>query len=76
MDENKNLGLPENAQRELKPGEKYVPLLDAQKKHSEVTLYSVLMGLLMVVIFSAAAAYLGKVRYVVVQQGCVVEEFH
>ena len=59
MEENKNIGLPENAQRELKPGEKYVPLLDAQKKHSEVTLYSVLMGLLMVVIFSAAAAYLG-----------------
>ncbi len=59
MEENKNIGLPENAQRELKPGEKYIPLLDAQKKHSEVTLYSVLMGLLMVVIFSAAAAYLG-----------------
>ena len=59
MEENKNLSLPENAQRELKPGEKYEPLLSADKKYPEVTLYSVLMGLLMVVIFSAAAAYLG-----------------
>ena len=59
MDENKKLALPENAQRELRPGEKYEPLLSAQKKYPEVTLYSVLMGILMVVIFSAAAAYLG-----------------
>ena len=57
--ENKNLSLPENAQRELKPGEKYIPLLCEDKHYPEVTAYSVLMGLLMVVIFSAAAAYLG-----------------
>ena len=53
------VSLPENAQRELKPGEEYKPLLSAGKKYPEVTLYSVMMGLLMVVIFSAAAAYLG-----------------
>ena len=59
MEEKEKIALPENAQRELKPGEEYLPLLPAGGKHPEVTLYSVLMGLLMVVIFSAAAAYLG-----------------
>ena len=52
-------GLPENAGRELKAGEKYIPILDPAKSHPEVTFYSVAMGLLMVIIFSAAAAYLG-----------------
>lgn len=51
--------LPENAQRELKPGEKYEPLLSPNKTYPEVTLYSVCVGLLMVILFSAAAAYLG-----------------
>lgn len=51
--------LPENAQRELKPGEKYEPLLSPNKTYPEVTPYSVSVGLLMVILFSAAAAYLG-----------------
>lgn len=51
--------LPENAQRELKPGEKYEPLLSHNKTYPEVTPYSVCVGLLMVILFSAAAAYLG-----------------
>lgn len=51
--------LPENAQRELKPGEKYEPLLSPNKTYPEVTSYSVCVGLLMVILFSAAAAYLG-----------------
>lgn len=51
--------LPENAQRELKPGEKYEPLLSPNKIYPEVTPYSVCVGLLMVILFSAAAAYLG-----------------
>ncbi len=51
--------LPENAQRELKPGEEYQPILDPKKKWTEVTPYSVILGILMVIIFSAAAAYLG-----------------
>ena len=59
MEENKNYSLPENAHRELGPGEEYKPILDPGKTYPEVTPYSVIMGLIMVVIFSAAAAYLG-----------------
>ncbi|MDO5442887.1 MAG: oligopeptide transporter, OPT family [Bacteroidia bacterium] len=59
MEQNKNYSLPENAHRELKPGEEYKPLLSPQGNHPEVTPYSVVMGIIMVVIFSAAAAYLG-----------------
>ena len=59
MSENKDLRLPENAHRELAPGEKYQPLLKPKSNVPEVTPYSVTMGLLMVVLFSAAAAYLG-----------------
>ena len=57
--EEKRTTLPENAQRELKPGEKYEPLLSPKKNYPEVTPYSVCVGLVMVIIFSAAAAYLG-----------------
>ena len=59
MKDNKNLTLPENAHRELKPGESYSPLLDSTRKPLEVTPYSVILGLLMTVLFSAAAAFLG-----------------
>ena len=59
MDENKHISLPENASRPLKPGERYEPLLKPEKSYPEVTAYSVTVGLLMTVIFSAAAAYLG-----------------
>ena len=59
MEEKKNYSLPENAHRELGPGEEYKPILGAGKSFPEVTPYSVVMGLIMVVIFSAAAAYLG-----------------
>ncbi len=59
MEENKNYSLPENAHRELGPGEEYKPILSPEKSFPEVTPYSVIMGLIMVVIFSAAAAYLG-----------------
>ena len=54
-----NLSLPENAHRKLNPGESYKPLLGADQKPLEVTPYSVAFGLLMTVLFSAAAAYLG-----------------
>ncbi|MBR4740582.1 MAG: oligopeptide transporter, OPT family [Bacteroidales bacterium] len=59
MEEKKKIALPENAQRELQPGEEYKPILDSGKKYAEATPYSVLVGLLMVILFSAAAAYLG-----------------
>jgi putative OPT family oligopeptide transporter len=59
MEENEKFGLPENAQRELKPGEVYEPILSPKKNYKEVTVWSVTIGLLMTVLFSAAAAYLG-----------------
>ncbi|MDE6717277.1 MAG: OPT/YSL family transporter, partial [Muribaculaceae bacterium] len=52
-------GLPENAFRELAADEKYVPVMHPAHDQEEVTLYSVSMGLLMAIVFSAAAAYLG-----------------
>lgn len=52
-------GLPENAMRPLNEGEEYKPLMSANSNPKEVTTYSVAMGLLMAVLFSAAAAYLG-----------------
>lgn len=59
MNEKKNYSLPENAHRELKPGESYKALIGPDKKPTEITAYSVTMGLIMVILFSAAAAYLG-----------------
>jgi len=52
-------GLPENAHRELKPGEEYHPVMPANLVFPEVTLWSVFWGLFMAVVFSAAAAYSG-----------------
>ena len=51
--------LPENAYRELKEGEEYKPVMPASGLFPEITTWSVVMGLLMAVIFSAAAAYSG-----------------
>ncbi|RGU35272.1 OPT family oligopeptide transporter [Alistipes indistinctus] len=51
--------LPDNAYRELRPGEEYHPVMPAASRPKEVTLYSVLFGIVMAIVFSAAAAYLG-----------------
>ncbi len=51
--------LPENAYRELKAGEEYTPLMSPAKKYPEANVWSVSIGLIMTIIFSAAAAYLG-----------------
>ena len=51
--------LPENAFRELHEGEEYEPMMSAGSTPREVNLWSVCWGILMAVIFSAAAAYLG-----------------
>ncbi|MCI5978682.1 MAG: oligopeptide transporter, OPT family [Bacteroidales bacterium] len=51
--------LPENAFRELGADEQYRPLMHPARSYKEVTTYSVAMGLVMAVIFSAACAYLG-----------------
>lgn len=57
--EKKKVSLPENAFKELKPGEKYNPLLPPNQNYREVTVWSVTIGIIMTIIFSAAAAYLG-----------------
>ncbi|PKL81498.1 MAG: peptide transporter, partial [Ignavibacteriae bacterium HGW-Ignavibacteriae-3] len=54
-----NGGLPPNAYTELKSGEEYVPIMSPHVSFPEVTPYSVITGIVMAVIFSAAAAYLG-----------------
>jgi putative OPT family oligopeptide transporter len=52
-------GLPDNAYKELNPGEDYRPILDPSGAPPEVTPWSVGWGLVMAVLFSAAAAYSG-----------------
>ena len=51
--------LPENAYRELRSGEEYEPVMGSKAQPREVTPYSVTLGIVMAVLFSAAAAYLG-----------------
>lgn len=51
--------LPENAFRELAQDEEYRPVMHPARDYSEATPYSVTMGLILAVVFSAAAAYLG-----------------
>ena len=53
------IDLPENAFRELGADEEYRPLMHPAREYAEVTPYSVITGLILAVIFSAAAAYLG-----------------
>ena len=55
----KSIGLPENAYKELKKGEEYIPIMLPTKIYPEVNIWSVSWGLLMAAVFSAAAAYLG-----------------
>ena len=56
---NQNINLPENAFRELKDGEEYKPVMSPQETYREVSPWSITWGILMAVLFSAAAAYLG-----------------
>lgn len=53
------VGLPDNAFRELKEGESYEPLMSPDKSYPEVNAWSVTWGVIMAMLFSAAAAYLG-----------------
>ena len=50
--------LPENAYTELKPGEEYTPIISSETGVPEITRRSIVFGLLMIVIFSAAASYI------------------
>ena len=59
MEEQLKDSLPENAFRELNPGEEYKPVMSPDKNFKEVTPWSVTWGILMAILFSAAAAYLG-----------------
>ena len=51
--------LPENAFRELAADEQYRPLMHPARDYKEATPYSVTLGLILAVVFSAAAGYLG-----------------
>ncbi len=53
------VGLPDNAFTELKEGEEYHPIMDPRKVYPEVNAWSVTWGIIMAMLFSAAAAYLG-----------------
>ncbi|MBP3252727.1 MAG: oligopeptide transporter, OPT family [Prevotella sp.] len=59
MEEEIKTQLPENAFRELKEGEQYEPLMSPSGNYPEVNAWSVTWGVLMAILFSAAAAYLG-----------------
>lgn len=58
-EEKETFQLPDNAFTELKEGEEYRPVMDPKKTYPEVNGWSVTWGVLMTVLFSAAAAYLG-----------------
>ena len=51
--------LPPNAFRELEPGESYIPVVPAEDTRPEVSTRSLVIGVIMVVIFTFAAAYIG-----------------
>ena len=58
-EEKKGVSLPDNAFRPLNEGEEYEPLMSPHRTYREVTPWSVTWGIVMAIIFSAAAAYLG-----------------
>lgn len=59
MKEKETVQLPDNAFRELKEGEEFEPIMSPRKSYPEVNAWSITWGILMAVLFSAAAAYLG-----------------
>lgn len=59
MTEDKDIKLADNAFTELREGEEYQPVMSEHKTYPEVNGWSVTWGILMAVLFSAAAAYLG-----------------
>ena len=58
QEEDKFTGLPENAFRELKPGEVYNPLMSPKKTYPEVNLWSVAWGIAMAILFKEAVVLL------------------
>mgnify|MGYP001821246641 FL=1 len=51
--------LPQKAFRELEAGESYTPVVPADDPRQEVSARSLTIGVIMVVIFTFAAAYIG-----------------
>jgi len=58
MQNSEPTGLPENAYRPLEPGEEFKPIVAPSAVVSEVSARSLLLGLGMTVLFSAAAAFI------------------
>ena len=58
-EEKDTIQLPDNAFRELQEGESYHPVMDPNRNYPEVNTWSVTWGIVMAMLFSAAAAYLG-----------------
>ncbi len=50
--------LPENAYRELRPGEEYVPMVPPNVTAPEITVRSIVFGIAMNILFAVAATYL------------------
>lgn len=50
--------LPSNAYTKLKPGEVYKPVVPAEDTRAEITVWSVVTGVVMVIIFAAACIYM------------------
>ena len=50
--------LPDNAYRKLEPGEEYAPIVAAEDKRAEVTVWSMGLGVVMVALFAAAGIYM------------------
>ncbi|MEW6455702.1 MAG: oligopeptide transporter, OPT family [Acidobacteriota bacterium] len=57
--ENKKKGLPPEAYRELKPGEKYISYVPSESLIHEISIRSVTLGLIMSLFFTFSASYLG-----------------
>ena len=66
--------LPNNAFRELEPGEIYTPVVPPNDERPEVSTRSVVIGVIMVVIFTFAAAYIGLKTGTVIEQQRYVEQ--
>ena len=57
--EEADVKLPDNAYTELKEGEEYKPILLGHKEYPEINVWTIVWGILMAIIFSAATAYSG-----------------
>ena len=72
----KQTGLPENAFRPLKPGEQYHPLMSPDKNYPEVNLWSVLWGIAMAILFSAAFSLIWDLKVGQVFELLILSRIH